>query len=168
MERAVFPDDRGYFSELFKRSELEANGLPSDFVQENLARSSGNVVRGLHFQNPDSVQGKLVSVVQGAIWDVAVDLRKSSPTFGEWVAAELSEENRRSLWVPEDFGHGYAVLSDDTLVVYRATGEYDPKAEAGVRWDDLELGIEWPLADPLLSPKDAALPSLAEANIGFD
>lgn len=168
MERAVFPDDRGYFTELFKRSELEANGVPPDFVQENLVRSGGNVIRGLHFQNPDSAQGKLVSVVLGAIWDVAVDLRKTSPTFGDWVAAELSAENGRSLWLPEGFGHGYAVLSEDTLVVYQVTSEYAPETEGGVKWDDPELDIDWPLADPLLSPRDAALPALSQANIGFD
>jgi dTDP-4-dehydrorhamnose 3,5-epimerase len=168
LDRAVFPDDRGYFTELFKRSELEANGVPSDFVQENVVRSGANVVRGLHFQNPDSAQGKLVSVVLGAVWDVAVDLRKSSPTFGEWVAEELSEENGRSLWLPEGFGHGYAVLSDEALVVYGVTSEYAPESEAGVIWDDPELGIDWPYAEPLLSPKDAVLPTLGEASIGFD
>jgi len=167
LERRVFEDERGYFAEMSKRSELQAHGIVEPFVQDNVARSIRGVIRGLHWQNPPMAQGKLVTVVRGEIWDVAVDVRRGSPTFGRWVGVTLSEENRRSLWVPPGFAHGYAVLSEESHVVYRVTAEYAPETEAGARWNDPSLGIPWPVDEPIVSERDAALPLLEEADIGF-
>ncbi len=167
LERRVFPDERGYFAEMYKRSELLAHGIDVSFVQDNLARSTRGVLRGLHFQNPPAAQGKLVTVVRGEIWDVAVDVRRGSPTFGRWVAKTLGEANRRSLWVPPGFAHGYCVLSDEAHVVYRVTAEYAPPTEAGIVWNDPTLAIPWPVAAPVVTARDARLPTLEAADIGF-
>lgn len=140
-------------------------GLPADFVQDNVSFSARGVLRGLHFQNPNP-QGKLVSVLQGEVFDVAVDVRVGSPTFGRWVGASLSADNRRQLYVPEDFAHGFVVTSETALFQYKCTGYYHPEAEGAVAWNDADVGIEWPIADPVLSAKDRAAPSLSAMPAG--
>ena len=167
VEPVVFPDRRGFFMETYKRSEFEANGIPAAFVQDNLSRSVKGVLRGLHYQRPPKAQGKLVIVVQGCIFDVAVDLRQGSPTFGRWVGVELSSEEPRMLWVPEGFAHGFQALSEEALVLYKVTAEYAPELDAGVRWDDPDLAIPWPVKSPIISDKDAALPCLREITPEF-
>lgn len=163
IEARAFPDERGFFMEAFKESEFIRGGIRREFVQDNFSYSHRGSVRGLHYQMSPAAQGKLVFCLRGEIFDVAVDIRRGSPTYGKWVSVVLSDENRRMLWVPEGFAHGFQALSDGVMVWYKVTAEYCPPTERGIRWDDPTLGIEWPLADsPLLSPKDAALPALAE------
>ncbi|MDK9709323.1 MAG: dTDP-4-dehydrorhamnose 3,5-epimerase [Desulforhopalus sp.] len=157
IEPRVFGDDRGFFFESFNQREwLEETGLKRDFVQDNHSRSNKGVLRGLHYQIKQS-QGKLVRVVSGEVFDVAVDLRRSSATFGKWVGALLSAENKLQLWIPEGFGHGFVVLSETAEFLYRTTDYYAPEYERCIIWNDPELGIEWPIsAPPVLSTKDAA------------
>ncbi|MDP9457237.1 MAG: dTDP-4-dehydrorhamnose 3,5-epimerase [Actinomycetota bacterium] len=159
VEPDVFGDERGFFLETWNRARYEAAGLPSDFVQDNLSFSSRGVLRGLHFQNPHP-QGKLVYVLQGEVFDVAVDIRVGSPTFGRWVGVSLSAENKRQLWVPEGFAHGFVVTSEKALFSYKCTDFYYREAEAGVLWNDPDIGIDWPIANPTLSDKDLAAPRL--------
>jgi dTDP-4-dehydrorhamnose 3,5-epimerase len=169
LEPRVFGDDRGWFYESFNaRSFAAATGLEVTFVQDNHSRSSKGVLRGLHFQLPLAAQGKLVRAVAGSIFDVAVDIRRSSPTFGRWVGELLSAENKRQMWVPAGFAHGFLALEDGTEVLYKTTDFYNKAAEGAVRWDDPDIGIAWPgeLA-PLLAAKDAAAPLLADARV-FD
>ena len=161
LEPRVFEDARGFFYESFNQDKLAAAGLSPRFVQGNVSRSSKGVLRGLHFQNPKA-QGKLVSVLEGEVWDVAVDLRRGSPHFGRWTGVVLSAENKRHLWIPEGFAHGFVTLSEQALFTYLCTDTYDPAADAGIRWDDPQLAIDWPVAEPLLSDKDAKLPLLDE------
>jgi len=158
----VFPDGRGSFFETYKQSEYAANGVADEFVQDNHSVSTRGVLRGLHFQNSPHAQGKLVRVVQGAVWDVAVDLRPESPTYGQWFGLELSADNRTQLYIPVGFGHGFVTLSETAEFVYKCTAEYNKAREGGVRWDDPTLGIAWPLAglEVSVSDKDAALPFL--------
>ena len=165
VEPRVFPDTRGYFLESYKHSDFSAAGIDRPFVQDNHSFSSNGVLRGVHYQLEPSAQGKLVRVVAGKVLDVAIDLRKSSATFGRWVGYELSGENRRMLYIPEGFGHAFLALEDDTHLLYKCTAEYDKAAERGVRWDDPEIGITWPWKDPLVSEKDAILPRLDEAEV---
>lgn len=168
IDRKVFHDERGFFYEAFNRGEFEALvGSEYDFVQDNHSRSARGVLRGLHYQLPPADQGKLVRAARGAIFDVAVDVRRSSPSFGSWVGHELSDANTRQLWVPPGFAHGFLVLTDGADVIYKATSYYTPDLEASIRWDDEEIGIDWPLdgAHPIVSAKDAAAPSLADATI---
>lgn len=153
-------DDRGFFSERYRRSAFAEAGIDAVFVQDNLARSGPRVLRGLHYQARPSAQGKLVGAVRGAVWDVAVDLRRDGSTFGRWVARRLAAERGNLLWIPEGFAHGYCVLGGGADVAYKVTAEYDPEREGGLRWDDPELGIEWPVDDPVVSDKDRALPGL--------
>jgi dTDP-4-dehydrorhamnose 3,5-epimerase len=160
LEPRVFGDERGFFYESFNRDKLADAGLSMQFVQGNVSRSSKGVLRGLHFQHPKP-QGKLVSVLEGEVWDVAVDIRRGSPAFGRWEGVLLSAQNRRQLWIPEGYAHGFVVLSEQALFTYLCTDTYDPAADAGIRWDDPEIAIEWPVAEPLLSDKDANLPTLA-------
>lgn len=160
-------DERGFFSETYRESAYAAAGIGGPFVQDNLARSGPGVLRGLHFQLPPRAQGKLVSVVRGSVFDVAVDLRRSSPTFGRWVAHELSAESGRLIWIPPGFAHGYAVLSDGADLAYKVTEEFRPELDRGVRWDDPAIGVAWPLERPVLSPRDLALPLLAEVESPF-
>jgi len=157
LEPRVFGDDRGFFFESFNRREFEeATGLVRDFVQDNHSRSVKNVLRGLHYQIRQA-QGKLVRCVAGEIFDVAVDLRRSSPAFGKWVGAALSAENRRQLWIPEGFAHGFLVLSETAEVLYKATDFYAPEHERSIRWNDPALSIDWPCRGaPALSAKDRA------------
>lgn len=157
----VFRDERGHFLETWNRERYAGHGLPAEFAQDNVSRSRRGVLRGLHFQNP-SAQGKLVSVLHGAVFDVAVDLRVDSPTFRRWIGVELSMENARQLWIPEGFAHGFQVLSDDAIFSYKCTRVYSPDHERALRWDDPEIAIEWPIASPLLSTKDATAPLLRE------
>jgi len=157
----VFKDHRGFFYEVFKKSELEKYGVPSNFVQENHSGSIKNVVRGLHFQW-DPPMGKLMRVTRGKAFLVAVDIRKNSPTLGKWVGVEASEENRYMLWAPAYFARGFAVLSDYAEIQYLVTGEYNNKAESGILWNDHEIGINWPVKNPILSEKDKNAQTLKE------
>jgi dTDP-4-dehydrorhamnose 3,5-epimerase len=160
-------DDRGYFEETYRRSAFAEAGIDAQFVQDNFARSSKNVLRGLHYQLPPAAQGKLVSVSAGRIFDVAVDLRSASATYGRWVGVTLDAESRMLLWIPEGFAHGYAVLSDVADVMYKVTAEYAASLDRGVRWDDPSIGIEWPVTDPIVSAKDRAQPALEAAEKAF-
>ena len=162
IEPAVFGDERGYFYEGWNAARFGALGLPAAFVQHNVSRSRRGVLRGLHYQWPGNVQGKLVSVVEGEVWDVAVDIRRGSPTFGQWTAVVLSADNKRHFWIPEGFAHGFVVLSEEAVFTYLCTAPYDRDSDNSLRWDDPQLAIDWPLADVSLSPKDAAAPLLAD------
>ncbi len=157
----VFKDHRGFFYEVFKKSELEKYGVPSNFVQENHSGSIKNVVRGLHFQW-EPPMGKLMRVTRGKAFLVAVDIRKNSPTLGKWIGVEASEDNRYMLWAPYYFARGFAVLSDYAEIQYLVTGEYNNKAESGILWNDSEIGIEWPVENPILSEKDRNAQTLKE------
>lgn len=159
VEPTVFPDDRGFFYEVHHRDKFAANNIDYAFVQDNHSHSTKGTVRGLHFQNPNT-QGKLVRVVSGEIFDVAVDIRKGSPNFGQWTSAVLSSDNRHQLWVPPGFAHGLCVLSETADVVYKCTDIYAPQAERSIIWNDPDLGIKWPVTSPKLSPKDADAPTL--------
>jgi dTDP-4-dehydrorhamnose 3,5-epimerase len=165
IEPRVFRDERGHFAEIWRQALYEGIGIPAEFEQDNVSFSRRHVLRGLHFQNPNP-QGKLVSTLQGRVFDVAVDLRLGSPTFAEWIGVELSAENMRQLWVPEGFAHGFLVLSDHALVSYKCTRGYEPGHDRCVRWDDADIGIDWGVRDPILSPKDAAAPLLREFAAG--
>lgn len=165
IEPRVFRDERGYFMEAFKEAEFQQQIGPVHFVQDNESCSSRGVLRGLHYQKGDASQAKLVRVVKGAVWDVAVDLRRSSPTFGRYVGVELSEENKRQFFIPRGFAHGFLVLSDDAVFTYKVDNVYAPQAEASIRFDDPTIGISWPMeaAQFLLSPKDRQGVQLAQA-----
>lgn len=162
IEPAVFGDDRGFFYEGWNAARFGAQGLPTHFVQHNVSRSQRGVLRGLHYQWPNHVQGKLVSVLEGEVYDVAVDIRRGSPTFGQHVAAILSAENKRHFWVPEGFAHGFLVLSEYATFTYLCSAPYDHGSDRNLRWDDPQLAIDWPLAEVSLSAKDAAAPLLAD------
>jgi dTDP-4-dehydrorhamnose 3,5-epimerase len=161
LEPAVFGDERGYFYESYNTEKYAALGIHAQFVQSNVSRSARGVLRGLHYQWPNP-QGKLVSVLEGEVYDVAVDIRRGSPTFGQWAGVVLTAENKRHFWVPEGFAHGFCVLSDFATFVYQCTALYDREADASVRWNDESIGIDWPVSAPLLSEKDARAPFLAE------
>lgn len=165
VEPVVYGDDRGFFFESYNRRRFEeAVGTTVEFVQDNHSRSARHVLRGLHYQFPPNAQGKLVRVGRGAIFDVAVDMRQGSPTFGSWAGVELSDENRRQLWIPVGFAHGFLTLSDTADVLYKASGYYSPPDEGSVAWDDPDLAIRWPIGgEPLLSDKDRAAPRLSAA-----
>jgi dTDP-4-dehydrorhamnose 3,5-epimerase len=153
-----FADKRGIFMETYKASEFKANGISESFVQDNHSYSKYGVLRGLHFQRPPFAQGKLVGVVVGTVWDVAVDLRRDSPFYGKWHGVTLSETNHFMLYVPPGFAHGFVTLSEEAHLLYKCTAEYDRGSESGIRWNDPEIGIEWPLRDVTISERDAALP----------
>jgi dTDP-4-dehydrorhamnose 3,5-epimerase len=162
IELKLHGDARGFFVERFQKQRFRDAGLPFEFVQDNHSRSSPGIVRGLHFQTAPA-QGKLVGVVRGRIWDVAVDLRAQSPTFGRHLAVELSDVEGTMLWIPPGFAHGFCVLgSEPADVVYKVDAVYTPSTESGVRWDDPELGIPWPIKNPQVSARDAAMPMLSE------
>ena len=169
IEPKVFSDARGYFMEAWKKAEFEAHVGPVEFVQDNESKSSYGVLRGLHYQKGDCSQAKLVRVIKGKVIDVAVDIRKSSPTFGKYVMVELSEENKRQFFIPRGFAHGFLVLSTEAIFTYKVDNPYAPQADAGIRFDDPEIGIEWPIdaKDMLLSEKDTKHPSLRDAEV-FD
>lgn len=161
LEPEVFGDARGFFFETWNAERYAEQGLPSRFVQSNVSSSSKGVLRGLHYQWPRP-QGKLVTVLQGEVYDVAVDIRRGSPTFGRWEAFMLSGENRRQLWIPPGFAHGFAVLSDDALFNYLCTDVYVKEADASVRWNDADIAVDWPISAPTLSPKDERSPFLKD------
>jgi dTDP-4-dehydrorhamnose 3,5-epimerase len=160
VEPDVFGDARGYFLETWNRKRYAAAGLDVDFVQDNLSFSQRGTLRGLHFQNPGT-QGKLVSVLIGEVYDVAVDVRHGSPSFGQWIGVALSAENKRQFYVPPGFAHGFCVTSETALFAYKCTDFYNPETEGSVLWNDPELGIDWPIKEPLLSKKDAIAPRLS-------
>jgi dTDP-4-dehydrorhamnose 3,5-epimerase len=164
-EPAVFCDERGLFFESFNAARFEtATGLKRQFLQDNHSISRKGVLRGLHYQLPPYEQGKLVRVVLGAVFDVAVDIRRDSPTRGQWVAEILTAENRKQLWIPEGFAHGFLALADDTEFLYKTTNMYDKGSERGIRWDDPQLAIAWPLDGlPILNERDSVAPPLAGA-----
>jgi len=159
IEPAVFDDGRGFFFESWNAERFAQHGLPTSFVQSNVSRSSKGVLRGLHYQWPRP-QGKLVSVLEGEVYDVAVDIRRGSPTFGKWEAVLLSAENRKQFWIPEGFAHGFAVLSEQVLFNYLCTDVYVREADAALRWDDADIAVDWPISAPILSTKDALAPYL--------
>lgn len=161
IEPAVFGDARGFFMETWNAQRYGQHGLPTSFVQSNVSSSAKGVLRGLHYQWPNP-QGKLVSVLEGEVYDVAVDIRRDSPQFGQWTAVILSGENKRQFWIPEGFAHGFAVLSERAIFSYLCTNQYDKDADASVRWDDPAIGIDWPVSAPSLSAKDAAAPLLQD------
>lgn len=161
LEPAAFGDSRGFFMELYHSRCYAELGLPGEFVQDNFSRSVRGVLRGLHYQLRHP-QGKLVSVLDGAVFDVAVDIRRGSPTFGQWIGEVLSADNRRQIYIPPGFAHGFCVLSDTAGFLYKCTEFYHPEDDRGVNWADVALGIDWPIRDPMLSKKDRALPTLKE------
>jgi dTDP-4-dehydrorhamnose 3,5-epimerase len=161
IEPQVFGDARGFFMETYNSPRYDAAGLPGVFVQDNVSKSRRGVLRGLHYQLPNP-QGKLLTVLQGEIFDVAVDIRRGSPDFGRWVGVTLSDENRRQFYVPPGFAHGFCVTSETALVMYKCTEVYRPQNDRGVRWDDPRIGIAWPLTDATVSDKDGRAPLLAD------
>ncbi|WP_291530781.1 dTDP-4-dehydrorhamnose 3,5-epimerase [Bacteroides sp. UBA939] len=165
IEPKVFGDERGYFMEAFKEEEFKAHVGDVRFIQDNESKSSFGVLRGLHYQKGEYNQSKLVRVIKGKVLDVAVDLRQSSPTFGKYISVELSEENRRQLFIPRGFAHGFLVLSDEAIFIYKVDNVYAPQSEASIRYNDETIGIDWPMTEEqlLLSPKDKAAPSFRDA-----
>lgn len=163
IEPDVFGDNRGFFMESWNKKKMEEVGLYYDFVQDNHSKSTvKGTLRGIHFQKGDKAQAKLVRCVKGAVLDVAVDLRKNSPTFKQWVGVELSEENKKQLLIPRGFGHGFVTLTDDVEFLYKADNYYAPEADAGIRWNDSEIGVEWGAENPILSEKDKKNPFLKD------
>ena len=168
IEPKVFGDHRGFFMESWSRREFEKAGLSYDFVQDNHSSSTvKGTLRGIHFQRGDKAQAKLVRCVKGAVLDVAVDLRPASPTYRQWVAVELSGENKRQFLIPRGFGHGFVTLTDDVEFLYKADNYYAPEADGGIRWNDPELAVDWGVSDPILSDKDRSAPFLKDAVTGF-
>jgi len=167
VEARSFSDDRGFFLESFKESDFVSNGIDVKFTQDNISHSIKNVLRGLHYQKNPKAQAKLVTAIQGEIFDVAVDIRKGSPTFGRWVAEILSEKNHKSLFVPRGFAHGFCVLSDEADVLYKVDNEYSSENERGIIWNDLTLEINWPSDNPILTKKDLDLRTLNDFDNNF-
>ncbi len=165
IEPQVFGDSRGFFYESFNAERYKAIGIDRTFVQSNVSRSSKGVLRGLHYQWPHP-QGKLVSVLEGEVYDVAVDIRRGSPTFGQWAGVMLSAENKRHFWVPEGFAHGFCVVSEFATFAYQCTALYDRECDAGIRWNDADIGVDWPIGQPLLSDKDTRTPLLKDVPAG--
>lgn len=165
VEPQVFGDERGFFLEVWHAEKFAAMGIDAGFVQDNHSKSAKSILRGLHYQLVN-LQGKLVRCTAGAIFDVAVDIRRTSATFRQWVGVELTAENKRQLWVPEGFAHGFLALSDGAEVMYKCTAPYSPAHDRALAWDDPEIGVDWPLdGEPVLSKKDAAAPRLADAEL---
>jgi len=163
----VFADERGSFEEVFKYPDFKENGIDANFTQVNLSISKKNVLRGLHYQTNPEAMGKFIRVLGGEIFDVAVDIRKSSPTYAQWVGVNLSRENGLMLYIPEGFAHGFCVLSDEAEVMYYCTNVYSPENDRGISWNDPTLNISWPIQTPNLSEKDAKQPTLEEADNNF-
>lgn len=169
LEPDVFGDHRGFFMESWSKRKMEKLGLHYDFVQDNHSSSTvKGTLRGIHFQRGDKAQAKLVRCTSGAVLDVAVDLRPSSPTYKQWVAVELSAENKKQLMIPRGFGHGFVTLTDHVEFLYKADNYYAPEADGGIRWNDPELGIDWGVTEPVLSAKDSSSPLLKDAVTGFE
>ncbi len=156
----LFPDERGFFLEFYKKSEFVANGITVDFVQDNHSKSTRGVLRGMHYQLPPFAQGKLVRVLQGSIYDVVIDIRAESPAFGKWEGHYLDDQNRNMLYVPGGFAHGFLVMSETAEVEYKVTAEYSKEHERGIIWNDPQVGIDWPITNPILSDKDIKLPGV--------
>ena len=167
IEPQVFADERGFFMETYKRSEFAALGIGEIFVQVNRSKSPKGILRGLHYQKQPKAQGKLVQALAGEIFDVAADIRRGAPTFGRTVVIKLSSENKRMLYVPAGFAHGFCVVSDEAEVSYMTTVEYAPECEAGICWNDPDLAIDWPVTTPQLSNRDLAWPRLKDADNNF-
>ncbi len=167
VEPRVFADERGFFMETYKHAEFAAHGIDEQFLQCNQSRSVRGILRGLHFQKPPKAQGKLVRAITGSIFDVAVDLRKGAPSYGQWAGVELSAENKKMLYAPAGFAHGFCVVSAEADILYMTTGEYAPALESGIAWDDPDLNIAWPVAAPQLSERDCRWPRLRDADSGF-
>lgn len=163
----VFADDRGFFLETYNADRYGALGIPNVFLQDNVSRSKKGVFRGLHYQSPPFAQGKLVQVLCGSVLDVAIDIRKGSPTFGKYVVVELSEKNHRQFWIPEGFAHGFLSLEDDTLFQYKCTRQYSPEYDRGIRFDDPDIGLSFLHSDMIVSEKDRNLPFLKDADVRF-
>ncbi|ODS36263.1 MAG: dTDP-4-dehydrorhamnose 3,5-epimerase [Candidatus Altiarchaeales archaeon WOR_SM1_86-2] len=163
----VFEDDRGFFMETYRKSDFAKFGINKDFVQENHSSSTKNTLRGLHYQKEPMAQGKLVRVIRGEIFDVGVDIRKGSPTYGKYISEILSEKNKLMLYIPEGFAHGFCVLSDVADVIYLTTEVYTPEYDRGIIWNDEDLAVEWPMEKPILSEKDLKQPGLKDADINF-
>ncbi len=164
IEPAAFKDNRGFFIERYKQSDFDSQNIPH-FVQDNYSFSKQGVIRGFHYQLLPHAQGKLVSVVKGKAWDVAIDVRKKSAFFGKWVGVELSEENNLSFYIPPGFAHGFSALSPEVGFFYKCTSEYNPSCERGIVWNDPALGIDWKVTDPLICEKDKKLPLLKDAEV---
>jgi dTDP-4-dehydrorhamnose 3,5-epimerase len=167
IEAKIIKDERGYFQETFKASEFEQCGMPAVYVQDNHSHSSYGTLRGLHYQLRPQAQGKLVGVMAGRVFDVAVDIRRGASSYGQWVGQELSAQSGCLLYIPPGFAHGFCVLSDEADVVYKVTAEYAPALERGILWNDPAIGIQWPINNPTLSQKDAHWPLLREADNNF-
>lgn len=162
LEPDAFSDERGFFMETYSRDRYREAGIAEEFFQDNLSSSKRGVIRGLHYQAPPFAQGKLVSVLRGRVLDVAVDIRAGSPTYGKYVAVELSGENHKQFWIPAGFAHGFVALEDDTLFAYKCTAPYSKEHDRGIRWNDPAIGIEWGVTDRIVSDKDRAHPLLSE------
>jgi dTDP-4-dehydrorhamnose 3,5-epimerase len=167
VEPRVFADDRGFFMETYKRSEFAEHGIAELFLQGNHSKSTKGILRGLHYQKHPKAQGKLVRALSGEIFDVVVDIRQGAPTFGKWVGGTLSSENKKMLYVPVGFAHGFCVVSDEAEISYMTTEEYAPECEAGIQWNDPELKITWPIDKPQLSSRDRTWPGLKDAESHF-
>ena len=167
IEAKSFTDTRGFFMESFKESIFNKNGIDIKFVQDNFSHSTKGVLRGLHYQKNPKAQAKLVNAIKGEIFDVAVDIRKNSPTYGKWVGETLSDQNHRLLYVPQGFAHGFQVLSDEVDVFYKVDNEYSPENDRGILWNDSDVGVKWPLEESLVSDKDKKQPLLKDADINF-
>ncbi len=167
VEPKVFPDERGFFLESFKESTFQENGITTKFVQDNYSHSIKGVLRGLHYQKNPKAQAKLVTAIRGEIFDVAVDIRKNSPTYGKWVGEILSDQNHKSLYVPEGFAHGFLCLSDEADVVYKVNEEYSAENDRGMLWNDPVVGVKWPIENPIISEKDKQQPLLEKADNNF-
>ena len=167
VETQFFSDNRGFFLENFKKSSFDFNGINTKFVQDNFSHSLHGVLRGLHYQKNLKAQAKFVTALRGEIFDVAVDIRKNSPTFGQWVGEILSDQNHKSLYIPEGFAHGFCVLSDEADVFYKVNNEYSPEHGAGIKWNDSEINISWPTNTPIISQKDSKLLPLNDVNDNF-
>lgn len=167
IEPEIFKDKRGFFMETYKYSDFAGFGIKEYFIQDNYSGSAKGVLRGLHYQNHPKAQGKLLRCIKGKIFDVAVDIRKGSPTYGSWVGIELSEKNNLMLYIPPAFAHGFVVLSSFAEVIYKCTEEYSSEDERGILWNDPDIGIKWPVKRPILSEKDRGLPLLKDAYNNF-
>ena len=168
VEAQAFPDERGFFMEIYKESVFDTNGIKTRFVQDNFSHSVKGVLRGLHYQKNPKAQAKLVMATSGEIFDVAVDIRKDSSTYGKWVGETLSSQNRNLLYIPEGFAHGFCVLSDTADVLYKVSSEYSPEHEKGIIWNDPDISIKWPRDNPVVIQKDLQLPTLKNADNNFE
>jgi dTDP-4-dehydrorhamnose 3,5-epimerase len=167
IEAKSFLDSRGFFMESYQKSVFDKNGITTNFVQDNFSHSIKGVLRGLHYQKNPKAQAKLVSALRGEIFDIAVDIRKNSPTYGKWVGEILSDQNHNLLYIPEGFAHGFCVLSNEADVLYKVNNEYSPEHEKGIIWNDPEINISWPINEPILHEKDQGLTSLQNADNDF-